>query len=271
MSEVRTVAIVGLGLIGGSLAREFAARGLRVLAFDRNEATVRSAIAEGVVTSAATLESLHEADVLIIATPVDVSARVLADIAPRLAPHTIITDACSTKCTLERAAIELGLGLRYVGAHPMAGDTCSGWATSRAGLFRGASVYLCPTHETSDYTLRIVRDLWSSVGCVPEIIDAREHDALVASTSHLPQVTATALARTLEGTGIPLSRLGPGGRDMTRLARSSAEIWTAIALDNSAAIVNAVRQMEGELARLRTALEHGDAAGVQAFFGGKPA
>jgi prephenate dehydrogenase len=267
MSDGFTVAIAGLGLIGGSLARDLAARGARVLASDCNADALRAATDEGIV--AGTLRdgsgTFEEVDVFVIATPVDAAVRILADVAPRLAPHTIVTDVCSTKRTLERMALEAGLGTRYVGAHPMAGDTCSGWSASRAGLFAGAPLYLCPTHETSDHALRVVRDLWTGIGAVPEIISAHDHDVLLASTSHLPQLTATALARVLDAAGIPLSRLGPGGRDMTRLAASSADVWTAIVLDNRVAIASALRQLEAELGHLRAAVEADDAEAVRNF------
>ena len=267
MSDGFTVAIAGLGLIGGSLARDLAARGTRVLASDCNMDTLRAASDEGVI--AGTLHdgpgTFEEVDVFVIATPVDAAVRILADVASRLGPHTIVTDVCSTKRTLERTALEAGLGTRYVGAHPMAGDTCSGWSASRTGMFAGAPVYLCPSHETNDRALRVITDLWTGIGAVPETISAHDHDILLASTSHLPQLTATALARVLDAAGIPLSRLGPGGRDMTRLAGSSADVWTAIVLDNSVAIASALRQIEVELARLRTALEAHDAIGIRDY------
>jgi len=267
MSDSRTVAIVGLGLIGGSLARDLAARGVRVLAFDNNAAALRGAVEEGVVAAALPqpIGNLEAVDVLVIATPVDVATGILVETAVRLPPHAIITDVCSTKHTLERAAIELGLGSRFVGGHPLAGDVCSGWTASREGLFAGAPVYLCPTPQTGDDAMRVVRELWAGIGAVPEIMAAADHDHLLASTSHLPQFTATALARVLKGAGIPFSRLGPGGRDMTRLAGSSSEVWTAIALDNRLAITSAVRRLEAELVRLRSALEAQDAEAVRRF------
>lgn len=265
---VRSIAIAGLGLIGGSIARDCAARGLRVLAWDRDEDVVRAAMDEQVVHTRldASFEGLDQADMFLIATPVSAAAGVLAAAVPRLASHAIVTDAGSTKRSIEQSALHIGIGERFVGAHPFAGDVRSGWSASRVGLFRDATVYLCPTVRTIPDALETARDFWGHIGTRIEIIDAALHDELLAVTSHLPQVTATALARVLLQADIPLSRLGPGGRDMTRLAKSSADVWTPIALDNADRLLVAVRRLEHELGALRDAIERRNEAAIHGFF-----
>lgn len=266
-SPIRSAGIVGLGLIGGSLARDLAASGVRILAWDRDPEVLNGALDSGVVASGldAALTNAHDLDVIILALPVDVAAEVLARTAHVLANVPIVTDVCSTKQSLARTAARLGLADRFIGGHPLAGDHRSGWAASRTGLFRDAIVYICPETSTPDPCVRALGDMWRAVGAIPEIIDAAAHDRQLAWTSHLPQVVATALVRALNGAGLHEALLGPGGRDMTRLAASSADMWTPIALDNAAALSDAMRGLEHELAALREALDGADEQGIRRF------
>ena len=267
MTTVRSVGIIGIGLIGGSLARDLAARAIRVLAHDSDPATLRAALDAGVIH--APLDPAHvdtaDLDAVVIATPVTAALELFASSADSLARVPLITDVCSTKRTIGETAHRLGLD-RFIGAHPLAGDYRSGWPAARANLFRSATVYLCPTAATPAEPLAVLRALWESVGAVPEIIDAGDHDRLLAWTSHLPQAAATALARAIAGAGIDLDRLGPGGRDMTRLAHSSADVWTPIALDNAVPLSRALAQLESELGILRDALDRGDGDAVHRYF-----
>jgi prephenate dehydrogenase len=111
-----------------------------------------------------------------------------------------------------------------------------------------------------------VQELWRSVGALPEVLDAEEHDRRVAWTSHLPQLTSTALALALELAGHPRRELGPGGRDTTRLAASSPEMWTAICIDNADLLAGAVEEVEEQLARVREAIASRDREGIHEFF-----
>lgn len=267
MTQIRSVGIVGLGLIGGSLARDLSLRGIRVCAYDRNAAALRAALDAGVASSLldASCADAADLDAVVIALPVHAALEFLAAAADRLARVPLITDVCSTKSTIVQAAQRLGLE-QFIGAHPLAGDHRAGWAASRSGLFAGATVYLCPTDATPAAPLAMLHQLWEHTGAIPEIIDAEAHDRLVAWTSHLPQAASTALARVLARSGIPLDRLGPGGRDMTRLAQSHADTWTPIALDNAKSLSTALAALERELAALRDALDHDDRAAVHGFF-----
>jgi prephenate dehydrogenase len=268
MTPVRSVGIVGLGLIGGSLARDLAARGVRVHAYDRDPATLRAALHAGVVAASldASLENVADLDAVVLAVPVTAALDILERASARLARVPVVTDVCSTKQTIGHTAERVGLGKRFIGAHPLAGDHRSGWDASRIDLFRGATVYLCPGTDTAAGPVAALRELWQNLGAVPEIIDPAGHDRLLAWTSHLPQAAATALARALSATGIPPDSLGPGGRDMTRLAGSSPDVWTPIALDNSASLCGALNRLETELATLREALARADHDAVRRFF-----
>ncbi|HEX8906859.1 MAG TPA: prephenate dehydrogenase/arogenate dehydrogenase family protein [Longimicrobiaceae bacterium] len=262
------MAVAGLGLIGGSVARDLAARGVRVLGHDRDRAAVDAALHDGVLAGALgdDLAGVEDADVLVLAVPVRAAVGVLERALPRLASVRLVTDAGSTKRAIVAAADRLGIGGRFVGAHPLAGGHRSGWEASRTGLFAGAPVYLCPAAGASDEARRLARELWTMLGGVSVEIAADEHDRRLAWTSHLPQVVSTALAAALMRKGIARAELGPGGRDVTRLAASSPEMWTGIALENADALVAALDAMGGELRALRDAIASGDPDAIHAAF-----
>lgn len=268
MTEIRRAAVVGLGLVGGSLAREFAARGIQVLGYDQDPITLRAACRAGSVQVALehSLEGIKDAEVLVVAVPVSAAPGVLQRALPYLERVRLIADVGSTKAGIVAAAGALGIGSRFVGCHPLAGDHRSGWEASRRGIFSGARVFLCPTRDTREDALGLARELWEVLGAHPEIADAAEHDRRLAWTSHLPQVASTALALALAGAGIHPRELGPGGRDVTRLAGSSPEMWTDIALENAAELGNALSALEHHCQQLRTALATADRPSVHRFF-----
>ncbi|CAA9333315.1 MAG: hypothetical protein AVDCRST_MAG89-2245, partial [uncultured Gemmatimonadetes bacterium] len=189
---IESAAILGLGLIGGSLARDLAANGVRVFAGDRDEAAVRAAAEQGIARPLTWNEPM---DVVVLAVPVVAARELLRELAGRMEGVRLITDAGSTKRSIVDAAEQMGIGARFVGSHPLAGDHRSGWDASRAGLFEGARVYLSPSPSTDADALELARELWTRVGAVPEVMDAVEHDRRLAWTSHLPQAASTALAR----------------------------------------------------------------------------
>ncbi len=266
--EPRVVAIAGLGLIGGSLARDLAARGVTVLGHDADLATVRRALDAGVITTALgpDLAGVEAADALVIATPVSRAPGVLESAAPRLHHLRLVTDVGSTKQGIVATAARLGLAARFVGGHPLAGDHRAGWGASRTGLFQGARVFLSPTPGTAPEALARARALWEGVGARAEEVDADAHDRSMAWISHLPQAASTALALALAAERIAPAALGPGGRDMTRLAASSPALWTEIAMENAAMLGPAIRALEERLRQLRRALEEEDEGAVHNFF-----
>lgn len=246
-----TVGIIGLGLMGGSLARDLAGAGWRVQGSDRDPGRERAARDAGVVVGPIEPESV---DVLVLAVPVRAAAGRLREVADRLAGGAVVTDVGSTKRTVVEAAGAAGLGTRFVGAHPMAGHHESGWAASRRGLFDGAVVWLTPSQEASPEAVARIEALWRAVGGTPRRITAAGHDRLVARSSHLPQIAASALAAALGRAGIGLESLGAGGRDTTRLAGSDPEMWVDILMDNSDEVGPAIDALIDELTRFRRAV-----------------
>jgi prephenate dehydrogenase len=266
VTAIRTVAVAGLGLIGGSLARDLAARGVRVLGCDPDAGALDAAVAEGVVSAlGAGLEGVEDADALVLAVHVHAAPALLQAVAPRLGRVRLVTDAGSTKAGIVAAAARLGLGAKFVGAHPLAGDHRSGWPASRLGLFAGAALYLTPSAESGAEAVALARELWTRVGARMVEMDAEEHDRLLAWVSHLPQVVSSALAAVLAGRGITRGDLGRGGRDITRLAGSSPEMWRDILAANAASVTGAIAEMERQLASARAAIGSGDAEAIRAW------
>jgi prephenate dehydrogenase len=258
---IRAAAVAGLGLIGGSVARELAGRGVRVLGHDRDPAALAAAMRGGVVAAALgeDFAGVEEADVLVVAVPVLAAREVLLAAGPRLGGVRLITDAGSTKRSIVALAEEMGLGARFVGAHPLAGDHRSGWDASRAGLFAGARVFVCPADGAGEDAIALADAFWTGLGGTTERMDAAEHDRLLAWTSHLPQAVSSALGAALAGRGIGRAELGPGGRGVTRLAGSSPDLWADVLRDNAGAVDDALAAMEAEIRAIRDAVASGDA------------
>jgi prephenate dehydrogenase len=253
--------------MGGSLARAVAARGARVLGYDRNAEHLGQAMREGVVHAALEhdLCGLEDADVVVVALPVDATCLALPMLAHRATKARLLMDLASTKHSVVACAESAGVGERFVGAHPLTGSHLSGWGAARASLFDDARVFLCPTPSTSPEVLRLAEQLWSALDAHTEALDAQEHDAGMAWGSHLPHVLASALAATLGDAGILRATLGPGGRDMTRLAGSSTDVWSAIVADNATAITSALIACEARLRAFREAIAARDIPATRAL------
>jgi prephenate dehydrogenase len=266
-----TVVVLGLGLIGGSIARDLAARGTPVIGYDSDPTTLEAACADGIVR--ARLEDAPgdvaeqpERTIVIIAVPVSATRDLLAMASQQFGRAALVMDVGSTKRDALAAATEAGVAQWFVGSHPMAGDHRSGWGASRRGLFDGATVYLCPTSVTREEAVALAREFWASLGGRVQMIDAREHDERVAFTSHVPHAVSAALAIAMSRAGISVADLGPGGRDVLRLAGSSPDVWSAIAARNSDAMLHALSAVEAQLAGFRRALETNDERALHALF-----
>ena len=224
-----TVAVVGLGLMGGSLARALKALPdpPRIVALERDPVQAALALDAGVVDrfepEGAGL--LGEADVVVYATPLTASLELLAEHHGHWDERALITDLVGLKVPLLHLAERKGFQDRYVGGHPLCGAEGSGFREAREGLFRDARVFLCGHPDVDEARRRRAEGFWRLVGGRPEWVDAEEHDRRMAWVSHLPQLVANALAGALDAAGWKARDLGPGGRDMTRLAGSSPQVW----------------------------------------------
>jgi prephenate dehydrogenase len=255
-----SVGIVGLGLMGGSLARSLKALPapprIRGLSGDLDEA--REAVATGAVdeTTEDVQAFFSDLELVVYCTPLAATLDLFELHQPFLDPGTLITDVASLKAPLLERATSLGLGEVYVGSHPMAGSEETGFAASRAGLYGGARIWMV-AGEAPQTAFERIQALWSGLGGVPVLIDAQEHDTLMSWVSHLPQMASTALAQALGSAHLPREDLGPGGLDMTRLAGSSPEMWIDLLEQAPASLSGALEALEEALSRIRTLIDEG--------------
>lgn len=262
------VAVLGLGVIGGSLARVLAERapGTTVIGWSPSIGEREQALEEGVVHAAPTAweDAVEEANVVVLAMPIEACLRVLPEMSGLTGPDTTLTDVASLKAPLMRAARTSGITDRWVGAHPMAGSEGSGFRHARATLFDGARVWIT-TDGAGDPHVERVRALWRAAGAEPRDIDAEEHDRSMVLVSHLPQLVANALAAELARRGVETDTMGPGGRDMTRLAASHPGMWLDLFLHAPEGLPAALRGVAGTLEGAAGALESGDLARLEAL------
>jgi prephenate dehydrogenase len=246
---VNTVGIVGVGLIGGSFALALRKAGFtgRIIGVSSPE-TLRTALERGVIDEALPLEqAAAQSDLVYLAQPIQRILETLGIVDEHVRPGTLITDAGSTKVAIvERAAEKVRRG-RFIGGHPMAGKESRGVQEADAELFRGRPYVLTsPDAELEHWIER--------TGARVVILNASEHDRLVALTSHLPQLVSTALAVSIAGEPGAASVTGPAALDLTRLALSPYEIWRDIFVTNSGPIDAALGAFIGKLEELRRML-----------------
>lgn len=268
-----SLAVLGLGAIGGSLAWQARLAGIpRVVGYDPDRAHGVQALKSGAVHDI--LDSVPRAvagaDLVVLAAPLGATLTLIDQIAPLLAPGAYVTDVTSLKGPVVARARAAGLGARFAGSHPFAGTHVQGWEGARPDLLSGALVYVCATGESGEQAVREIMNFWESVlGCQPVRMDPAAHDLQLAWTSHLPQAVASALAHALAlNPDLRGATFGTGMRDTTRLAASPPEVWTDILLHNQQAMREALAAMEGELVTLRGLLEAGDRDGLKAWLEG---
>jgi len=270
-----TVVILGLGLIGGSLARALRRSGFskRFVGWGHREPSLRRGVELGVIDDF-TLDldaAVEQADILVVCTPTLIAADMLAEILPRLqrgGRSPVITDVASVKGNLRDAAVN-AMGTmppQLVLAHPIAGSERSGVEASDADLFVNHRVILTPQEGNDPAAVELVRAMWVSTGA--EVVDmaVTEHDAVLAATSHLPHVLAYALVDALAQSPASrdIFRFAAGGfRDFTRIASSDPAMWRDIAIANKHALLDAIDLFSEHLGQLRQAVQDED--GEQLF------
>lgn len=261
-----SVGIVGLGLMGGSLARSLKVlpNPPRILGMSQDSEEARQALATGAVDEMAEgpEEFFRELGLVVYCTPLSATLDLLGLHQPSLDPGTLITDVVSLKAPLLDRARSLGLGSVYVGCHPMAGGEKTGFDASEAGVFLEAKVWVVEG-DAPPAASRSVQAFWAALGAIPETTDAQGHDSLMSWVSHLPQLTSTALAQALGSTHLSREELGPGGMGMTRLAASSPEMWIDILGHAPASLSESLKSLEESLIRIRTLIEEGRTAELE--------
>jgi prephenate dehydrogenase len=266
--------IIGVGLIGGSLGMIIRRKGLAssVVGVGRRVENLKTAVTVGAIDRYVVdpKDAVNDADLVILATPVDTYERHLKEWASCLQPGAIVTDVGSVKGELvERAERAMPAGVHFVGGHPIAGKEKTGAAAGSEELFAGRRCILTPTKQTDSQALDRIQSLWQEAGAVVLTMDPHLHDKILGAVSHLPHVAAFALMNALIDIRAQVPELdlaghsGGGRRDTTRIAASSPEMWRDIFLWNRENVVDCIGAYERSLGELRELVQKGDAAGIE--------
>jgi prephenate dehydrogenase len=269
MAFFDTVAIVGVGLMGGSiglaLRKERMAR--HVIGIGRRMKQLRLAENRGAVTEVTTdlRQGVASANFVVVCTPVGDVPVFVAAAAKACKPETIITDVGSTKAVIARAcdkalADSKGLWASFVGSHPLAGSERTGVEFAREDLFQGRTTVITPTEETRTAAAAKVESFWQGLGSKVVRMTPEEHDISIAATSHLPHLVASALAAATPADLLTLT--ATGWADTTRIAAGDVDLWRQIFLDNRANTLKALAPFETVLSELRQSLESADGAAL---------
>jgi prephenate dehydrogenase len=259
------IAIIGLGLIGGSIGlalKQAKWRDAKVVGYSRSPTSVPVALNIGAIDEACSSleETVQNADIIIIATPVLTIKDILIRISSNLHPNCIVTDAASTKTQVLQWAQELlPSNINFVGGHPMAGRELSGIKAAQVDLFNNRIYCITPSPLSSPESVKLVTDMVTNLGARPLLIKPDEHDNFVAAISHLPLLLSAALvsATTIDPSWPEMSRLASTGyHDITRLASGNPEVNTDICLTNKSHIISWLDKYIQEIKRIRTLISN---------------
>ena len=269
------LSIIGVGLIGGSLARALRKAKLvnRVTGCNRCEETLKKAVELNVIDdySLNIKDAIAGADVVVIGTPLSTTEKLLPQIAEAMENKTVLTDVGSAKGSVVNAAREI-LGdkfPRFVPGHPIAGTEESGVEASFAELFIGHRVILTPVKETDAAAHQLVTEMWKAVGAEVIDLEVTRHDQVLAATSHLPHMLAYALVDCLAGMEErdEIFKYAAGGfADFTRIASSSPEMWHDICISNREALINTLGIFSGHINQIQQAIENSDSERLLEIF-----
>ena len=270
MRRLDTVAIIGVGLIGGSIGLALRRKRLAktIVGIGRRRSSLSKALEFGCVTKTSTsiARGVAGADLVIVSTPVEQIAQLVAEAAACAGENTVLTDAGSTKAAIVHAAESAMLALenseaggpQFVGSHPIAGSEKTGAEAARHNLFRGRVTVITPTERSDPAAVETVEAFWQAIGSRVVRLSPDEHDSLLARTSHLPHLIASSLSAATPANGDALSLTGPGWADTTRIAAGDPELWRQIFLANRGHTLSALADFERVLKSWRAALESAD-------------
>ena len=275
------IVIFGVGLIGGSVALALKKTGVapKIVGVGRNIENLQTAINLGVIDEAEVdiAKAVGDANLVLIATPVAQTQKILEAIIPHLSQSTVVTDAGSTKSDIAQSVMNASKQAKnpehflsqFVGGHPIAGAEKSGVAAAKEDLFIGKNVVLTPNEKTSLEAIKLVRELWQTTGANVSEMTAQTHDQIFAAVSHLPHLLAFALVNNLANR--PNAKqlfdfAASGFRDFTRIAGSSPEMWRDISLANKTALLSELEAYQAEISALQNLLKNEDSQGLQAMF-----
>ena len=275
MIPFKKATIIGVGLIGGSLAKVLKDKNLahEITGAGRSRGSLELALRTGVIDrmEPSWSQAVEGADLVVLASPVGAFEQIISEIGPRLKQGAILTDVGSVKgAVVTRIEAMLPPGVHYVPGHPIAGKEKHGVGEASGTLFRGAKCILTPTARTDPQALEAVKTIWIAAGSQVVLMDADAHDHIFAAVSHLPHAAAFAMVTTVAGfsagTENYINFSGGGFRDFTRIAASSPEMWRDICLLNGNNIVEMIEQYQSALDSIKKAIQHQDAATLEQLF-----
>lgn len=269
--KIKTLGIIGVGLIGGSFALALKEKGLvsHVIGAGRSQQSLAQAKAIGLINEVVSIADMGQrADVIMIATPISAFESVIQTLLPHLQENAIVTDVCSTKVEIIRLAhlIFAHKIAQFIPSHPIAGSHISGPKGAFSSLFHQRNVIITPLAENKTEQVDYLGSLWQACGAHVQLLrEAKDHDHIFAAVSHFPHFLASSYMSFMESDPVRQKALHMGGtgfRDFTRIAAGSPEIWKDIFLSNQEAMLEQMQAFEKEFARIRTLLEEKNVDGM---------
>jgi prephenate dehydrogenase len=267
--EAKNISIVGTGLIGSSIALGLKGEFCRIVGFDSNPRTLDYAVKSGIIDFGVSIDNIcHNSDIIIVAVPVDIALVIVPEILEKSNGSTIVIDVSSTKVPICNLLKNHPKRANFVSAHPMAGAEVGGPQNADAKLLHGHKVIICQPELSSAIAVAKSLQLFRTLGMSTEFMDADVHDSLVALVSHLPQVVSYAIANTISvaTSNDQWSKIAASGfNSTTRLAKSPANIWIPILMQNKNHINDYLRLFIHEMEKLMQLLSEEDKIGLTQF------
>lgn len=268
------IGFIGLGLIGGSIARavRYFYPETVIIASSRTRASVEQAAADGIVDQVLDKVGLEYADCdyIFLCAPVASNGEYLKQLKPLIGPSCIITDVGSTKSDIHAKVEELGMEANFIGGHPMAGSEKTGYANSKRILIENAYYIITPASQVSGEAVERYRELVAGLKALPLVLDCQTHDYVMAGVSHLPHIIASSLVNLVKDSDTEdeiMKMVAAGGfKDITRIASSSPEMWEQICMTNRRNISSILNDYIRSLTRIREQLDRAEAGSVYELF-----
>ena len=266
------VTIIGVGLIGGSLALDLKAKGIteEIVGVGRSRENLELALSRGVIDrfEPDPVAGVKDAEFVVLAMPVGAIIPTARKVQPALKPGAYLTDVGSVKLPIVRELEKAGI-TNFVGGHPLAGSEKGGAGAARAGLFAGSRVILTPTKKTDSRVIRVVQEVWEAVGAQVFNLDPKEHDLILAAVSHLPHAVSASLVQAVcrRFSGEEIKRTGAGSfRDLSRVSASPPELWRDILSLNREPMLKILAEFRECLTDLEGYIKEGDPEKIFEFF-----
>lgn len=270
---IKKVGIIGLGLIGGSLAKALRNRcGVKtIVATNRNEDVLKQALAEGVIDAYSTqiTDQFKDCDIIFICTPVNTIFSFAQELTKYIDQKTILSDVGSTKGHLFTQMDSLKDKITYIGGHPMTGSERFRYQASKEHLFENAYYVLTPDAGVKQERVTFFSDIIEKIGAIPVVVSPKEHDYIVASISHVPHIIASALVnnvKTLDKSGYMHLLAAGGFKDITRIASGSPTMWESICMENRENILSVLTSLEDTIETIKASLETEQQQDIRTYF-----